>query len=203
LLPLIVGCGQSDVRFVDLWLTQDQQGQRAFDQGDYTEAARRFEDPMHKGTALYLGEDFASALAEFAKVDTARGWFNRGNCLAHLERYEEAIEAYTRALEMRPDYPAATANIEYLQPFLPLEFEGGETGAVGRDAAADEVVFDAEQERLDQEGIDTVVEGEQQVVSDQQLAEIWLRQVDTSPTSFLRYKFAYQAAERAAGEGSE
>jgi Ca-activated chloride channel family protein len=188
---------------VDLWLTADQQGQRAFDRGDYAEAAQRFEDPMRKGTAHYLDQDFASALAEFAKVDTADGWFNRGNSLAHLERYEEAIEAYTRALEMRPDYPAAAANIEYLQPFLPLQFEGGEMGTTGRDAAADEVVFDADQERLDQEGIDTTMEGDSQVVSDEQLAEIWLRQVDTSPASFLRYKFAYQAAARTAGEGSE
>lgn len=191
------------MRFIDLWLTADQQGQRAFDQGDYSEAAQRFEDPLHKGTAFYLSEDFVSALAEFAKVDTAEGWFNRGNSLAHLERYEEAIEAYAKALELRPDYPAAAANIEYLQPFLPLEFEGGEMGTVGRDAAADEVVFDADKDRLDQEGIDTVVEGEQQVVSDEQLAEIWLRQVDTSPTSFLRYKFAYQAAANTAGEGDD
>lgn len=205
LLPLLImltACGGKDFRVIDLWLTADQQGQRAFDQGSYREAAQRFEDPLHKGTSLYLSQDFAAALAEFAEVETAEGWFNRGNSLAHLERYEEAIEAYTRALEVRPDYPAAAANIEYLQPFLPLEFEGGEMGTVGRDAAADEVVFDADKDRLDQEGIDTVVEGEQQVVSDEQLAEIWLRQVDTSPTSFLRYKFAYQAAARdASGDG--
>jgi len=178
---------------VDLWLTQDQQGQRAFDRGDYSVAAEQFEDPLRKGTALYLTEDFEGALAEFARLDTAEAWFNRGNSLAHLERYEEAMEAYQKALELQPDYPWARANLEYLEPFLPLEFEGGEMGTVGRDAAADEVVFDADQKRLDEEGIDTVMEGEQEMLSDQQLADIWLRQVDTSPSSFLRYKFAYQA----------
>ena len=156
-------------------------------------AAGQFEDPLRKGTALYLTEDFEGALAEFARLDTAEAWFNRGNSLAHLERYEEAMEAYQKALELRPDYPWARANLEYLEPFLPLEFEGGEMGTVGRDAAADEVVFDADQKRLDEEGIDTVMEGEQEMLSDQQLADIWLRQVDTSPSSFLRYKFAYQA----------
>ena len=189
----VAGCGPSDFRFIDLWLTADQQGQRAMDRGDYAEAASRFADPMRKGTAYYLEQDFSSALAEFAAVDTAEGWFNRGNSLAHLERYEEAVEAYQKALELQPDFPRAAANLEYMQPFLPLEFTGGEMGTVGRDAAADEVVFDADKDRLNEEGIDTVTEGGEQMLSDQQLADLWLRQVDTSPTSFLRYKFAYQA----------
>lgn len=189
----LVGCGGSDFRFVDLWLTADQQGQRAFDRWDYGEAAERFEDPMWKGTSLYLTEDFEAALAQFAMADSAEGWFSRGNALAHLERYEEAMEAYRHALELQPNYPAAEANLEYLQPFLPLEFEGGEMGTVGRDAAADDIVFDADQQRLDEEGIDTTMQGDQEMLSDQQLADIWLRQVDTSPSSFLRYKFAYQA----------
>jgi Ca-activated chloride channel family protein len=193
LLGALAGCGRSEFRFIDLWLTADQQGQRALDQGDYSAASRQFEDPLRKGTAYYLEQDFSSALAEFAKVDTAEGWFNRGNALAHLERYEEAMEAYRQALELQPDFPRAEANLEYMQPFLPLEFEGGEMGTVGRDAAADDIVFDANQDRLNEEGVDTVMEGDQQMVSDDQLAEMWLRQVDTSPTSFLRYKFAYQA----------
>ena len=45
-------------------------------------------------------------------VDAAEAWFARGNALAHLERYEEAIAAYRQALERRPDDPKAAANIE-------------------------------------------------------------------------------------------
>ena len=203
LLLVLSACGQSDLRFADLWFTADQQGQRALDRGDYSEAAARFEDPLRKGTAYYLSEDFASALAQFAMVDTAEGWFNRGNALAHLERYEEAMEAYRKALELQPELARAQANLEYLEPFLPLETEGGEMGTVGKDAAADEIVFDADKDRLDQEGIETVMEGDQQALSDEQLTEIWLRQVDTSPTSFLRYKFAYQAAMDTTGESGQ
>lgn len=200
LLLVLAGCGGSEFRFVDLWLTQDQQGQRAFDKGDYSAASQLFEEPLRKGTALYFTETFEAALVEFARLDTAEGWFNRGNALAHLERYEEAMEAYEQALEIRPDYPQAQANLEYMEPFLPLEFEGGEMGTVGRDAAADDIVFDAGKNKLDEQGIDTVMEGEQEMLSDQQLADIWLRQVDTSPSSFLRYKFAYQAQSPGEGE---
>lgn len=178
----------------DLWLTRDQQGRRAFERGDLARAAQLFEDPMWRGTSLYLEERFEAGLAEFATIDTAEAWFARGNALSHLERYEEAIEAYEQALARRPDYPEAEANIAYLQPFLPLEFTGGDSGVVGRDAAADEIRFDADAEKLREEGKETTVEGEGGLLSEEQLADIWLRQVDTSPASFLRYKFAYQLA---------
>jgi Ca-activated chloride channel family protein len=195
----LLGCGSGELRFVDLWLTRDQQGQRAFDRGDLENATRLFEDPMWRGSGLYLSERFEASLAEFARLDTAEAWFARGNALAHLERYEEAIEAYEQALERRSDFPEAAANIEYLQPFLPLELKGGVMGVVGRDAAADDVVFDADADQLEDQGVDTTMERETGLLSDEQLAEMWLRQVDTSPASFLRYKFGYQAA-RAGGE---
>ncbi len=194
LILAAAGCAAAGFRFADLWLTPDQQGRLAFERGDYAEAAQRFEDPLWKGTALYLDQRFEAALDQFAGVDTAEGWFDRGNALAHLERYEEAMDAYRRALELRPDYPEAEANLTYLEPFLPLEFEGGDMGTQGREAGADEIVFDADKDKLDQEGKETVIEGDTGMLSDEQIADIWLRQVDTSPTSFLRYKFAYQAA---------
>jgi Ca-activated chloride channel family protein len=178
----------------DAWWTPDQQGRRAFEDGDLATAAARFEDPLWRGTALYLDQRFESALAEFARVDTPEGWFGRGNALAHLERYEEALDAYARALELRPGYEDAAANLEYIQVFQPLSFEGGETGVTGRDAAADQVVFDADAERLDQQGIDTRLDEGGETLSSDQMADLWLRQADASPASFLRRKFVIQVA---------
>jgi Ca-activated chloride channel family protein len=184
----------------DLWLTRDQQATRAFERGEYADAAALFEDPMWKATALYLSEQFEAAGALFAQVDSAEAWFGRGNALAHLEKYEEAIAAYERALVLRPDYAEAAANIEYLKPFLPLEFEGGVMGTVGRDAAADDVVYDADADRLKDEGRETTVEEEGGLLSDAQLADMWLRQVDASPAAFLRAKFRYQEARNREGD---
>ncbi len=189
---LLIGCSQP--RLISFILTPDQHGARAFDRGDFATAATRFEDPMWKGTSLYLAERFDEALDTFARVNTAEAWFARGNALAHLERYEEAIAAYERALSMRPDYPEAIANIDYLQPFLPLTFEGGVTGTVGRDAAADEIVYDADADRVNEEGRDTEVQ-EGGLITDAQLADMWLQQVDASPAAFLRSKFRYQAEQ--------
>lgn len=187
---LLFGCSQP--KLVDLFQTADQQGQTAYDRGEFAEASRLFVDPMWKATSLYFDQQFGAALEQFARVDSAEAWFGRGNCLAQLEQYEEAIGAYEHALDLRFDYPEARDNIEYLQPFLPLQFEGGDMGVVGRDAAADDVVFDADTDALDEKGKDTVVD-EGGLLSDAQLAEMWLRQVDTSTASFLKYKFRYQA----------
>lgn len=175
----------------DLLWTREQQGQKLFEAGEYAAAAERFEDPMRKGTALYRGERFAEALDQFTRLDTASAWFARGNALSHLEHYEEAVAAYERALALRPDFAAAAANLDYLQPFLPLELEGGVMGTEGRDAAADDVVFDADADRLAEEGRDTEVE-QGGMVSEEQLADMWLQQVDASPAAFLRAKFRYQ-----------
>ncbi|MEN8164282.1 MAG: tetratricopeptide repeat protein, partial [Acidobacteriota bacterium] len=158
------------------------------------EASQLFEDPMWKATALYFDQEFGAALEQFARVDSAEAWFGRGNCLAQMEQYEEAVVAYQRALDLRSDYPEAEANIKYLQPFLPLHFEGGDMGTVGRDAEADEVVFDADGDTLAEKGKDTEIE-EGGLLSDEQLAEMWLRQVDTGTAGFLKYKFRYQAAQ--------
>lgn len=188
-----VSCGDT-FRFADLWLTPDQQGRWYFERGDYQTAAARFDDPLWRGTAYYASEDFESAAGQFSLVDSAEGWFNRGNALAHLESYPEAVAAYEQALERQPEYPEAEANRDYVNLFIPWRPEGGggESGVAGRDGMADEIVFDADQQRLNEEGIDTVMEEEGGMLSEQQMAEMWLRQVETSPADFLRWKFAWQ-----------
>jgi Ca-activated chloride channel family protein len=191
-LLLLAGCDGGEL-WSDLWWTGDQQGARAFAAGDYGAASARFEDRMRRGIALYYSQQFDAAIAEWAELPTAEAWFCRGNALAHLERYEEATAAYRRALELRPDYPEAEHNVEYLRPFLPIKTPGGTTGMIGRDAAADEVVFDADAKKLEEEGRDTEME-QQGLLSEEEVERMWLQQVDVSPASFLRQKFRFQAA---------
>jgi Ca-activated chloride channel family protein len=197
-------CG-GNFRFADLWLTADQQGRWYFERGEYEVAAERFEDPLWRGIAFYAAEDFESAVGQFSLVDSAEGWFNRGNALAHLKSYPDAVAAYDQALERRPDYPDAEANRDYVTLFVPWRPDsgGGESGVVGKDALPDEIVFDADQQRLNEEGIDTEMEGEGGALTDQQLAEMWLRQVETSPADFLRWKFAYQQQLGRPNEGGQ
>lgn len=94
----------------DLWLTPDQQGQRALEQGDPANAAARFASPEWKGSAQYRAGDYEAAAQSFAQSDTAQAHYNRGNALAKAGKLDEAIKAYDEALRRQPDFEDAEAN---------------------------------------------------------------------------------------------
>ncbi len=182
--------------FADLWLTRDQQGRRAFDHGDYARAAERFEDPLWKGVAYYRAEDYESALDQFAQVDTAESWFNLANTYARLGTYEEAVKAYEAALERRPGWTEAEQNRDLVRGLIPPpETPGDEERAQAPDLPPDEIRFDEEKK---ESGGDEQQELAPMTLTEDQIAEIWMRRMQTTPAEYLRRKFAMQAAERGA-----
>jgi Ca-activated chloride channel family protein len=170
-------------------LTPDQQGYRLFVRGKYPEAAELFADPMWKGIALFRQGEFKDAAGVFAGFDTAEAAFNHGNALVMQGKYEEAVDRYTRAIELKRDWEVAIVNREIaLARARTLKKEGGVTGA---EMGADEIVF-SEEKPAPSAG-EEQIEGRQEM-SDAELQAIWLRQVQTKPADFLRAKFAYQYA---------
>jgi Ca-activated chloride channel family protein len=99
----------------DLWLTPDQQGQRALQQAEHDTAAQLFEDPAWAGTAAYQGEDYEAAAEAFSQRDDADAWYNRGNALARAGQLDEAIAAYQESLARLPDQEDAQANLALLE----------------------------------------------------------------------------------------
>lgn len=102
----------------DLWLRRDQQGQRAMDARDYAAAAELFEDPAWKAAAQHRAGDYRGALDSLEPLAGAESNYNRGNALARLGRYHEAIAAYDRTLAERPDHADAKFNKELLKKEL-------------------------------------------------------------------------------------
>lgn len=181
-------------------LTADQAAYRNFEQSEFGEAAAEFSDSMWKGVALFRQGEFEQAAGVFAGMDTAESAFNQGNALLMHGQYEDAANRYSRALELRPEWDAATTNREIaLGRAARLELEGGE--GTGGMLAADDIVFTS--------GDSPPSAGEEQteggeVLSDAEIRAVWLRQVQTKPADFLAAKFAYQQAMRpAAGEEEE
>ena len=86
----------------DLWLTHDQQARRALDAGDAAGAADRFENPAWKAAAEYKAGRYDAASQSLAPLDTATAHYNRGNALARQGQYEQALQAYDRALALSP-----------------------------------------------------------------------------------------------------
>jgi len=91
----------NEFRFVNLWLTPNQQGRQCFDRGDYLRAAERFEDPQWKGTAYYAAGKFDEAIVQFERLSTAQGFYNLGNAYAHKGDYPAALIAYEKALSLK------------------------------------------------------------------------------------------------------
>jgi Ca-activated chloride channel family protein len=178
-----------DIKWVDLFLTADQQGRCAFEKGDYLTAAERFEDPYWKGISLYRVGNYDEAVNQFALLESAEAYFYLGNCYARLGGYPAAVDSYGEALRIRPDFEEAEENRKLVVSLIEGEKEEEGSEEQGDpNLEADDVQFD-EKGNQGKEG-----EIEQSLFSDEQLADMWMRNIQTSPADYLRFKFQIQAS---------
>lgn len=118
LVPLMLALPVTDARagaWDDLWLTRDQQGQRALREDDPAAAAALFESSAWAGTAAYRAGDYNGAAEQFSRGDSADDWYNRGNALARAGELEAAIEAYRESLARDPEAQDARDNLALLE----------------------------------------------------------------------------------------
>jgi Ca-activated chloride channel family protein len=177
----------------DVWRTPDQRAQRAFDAGQFNEAAKLFTSPDRQGIAAYRGADFKAAAAAFARDPSAESAYNRGNALVMLGKYDDAMKSYERALQLRPDWKNAVENRQLAERRRDqLKATGGDE--TGGEVEADKIVFDLNKQRQ----ATTVQVDSEKPLSDAELQATWLRRVQTKPADFLKAKFQYQlqAAEQ-------
>jgi Ca-activated chloride channel family protein len=102
----------------NLWLRSDQQADLALQNGDYKNAQQLADQPLQRGEAAYRAGDYVSAVNDFKESNTAQGHYNRGNALAQLGRYQEAINAYDQALSSNPEMADASHNKQELEKLL-------------------------------------------------------------------------------------
>jgi Ca-activated chloride channel family protein len=178
---------------INLWLAPDQQGRYYFEKEDYTAAAERFQDPLWKGIAYYRNKKFEAAAEQFASVDTPEGYFNLGNAYAHLGKLEQAAASYEEALRRKPDDRAAKENRDLVQSLIQKKKakEKEEEPPEGQDPTynPDEMKFD-EKGKKGKKG-----EIGQAELSAEQIQQVWMRRLQTTPSDFLRLKFAAQLEE--------
>jgi Ca-activated chloride channel family protein len=176
-----------------LWLTPDQQGCYYFEKSDYKAAAERFQDPLWKGIAYYRSKNFEAAVEQFARVDTLEGYFNLGDAYAHLGQLEQALTSYEEVLRRKPDDRAAKENRDLVQSLIQKKKakEKEEEPPEGQEPTydPDEIKFDEKGKKGEQGEID------QAELSADQIQEVWMRRLQTTPSDFLRLKFAAQVEE--------
>jgi Ca-activated chloride channel family protein len=186
-IPLALVCvahPANATSFWDAWLTPDQQGAIALHRDDYQTALKRFVDPMWQGVAAYRADEFDQAADVFARIDSAEAFYNEGNTEAFLGKLPQAAASYQRALKKRPDWPEAKANLKLIQDLIAeKKKEEGEE--------ADEPQDDPDQLKFDDKG----ERGKRGMVVNlqEQSAEIWMRNIQTTPTDLLARRFAIEA----------
>lgn len=94
----------------NLWQTQDQQAQNKYNQQQYAAAAEQFSDSLWQGSAHYKNGNYEQALAAFQQSDSAEALYNQGNSLAKMQKFDEALQAYQKALDKNPNLTSAKEN---------------------------------------------------------------------------------------------
>ena len=116
--PVMAAADASPSAWANLWRTPEQQAAQALSRGDFERASALSDDPLRRGAARYRQGDYAAALTDFGQAPGAEGSYNRGNALAKLGRYKDAISAYDDALAARPGMPDAVANKAAIEALL-------------------------------------------------------------------------------------
>jgi len=95
----LTACGVKS-KHPDWWYSKDYQGQLQENAGDYAAAADAFEDDQHKAVAYFKAGNYTAAADLFALDTTSSGNYNRGLALAKLGRFDEAEDAFGKAINL-------------------------------------------------------------------------------------------------------
>ena len=192
-------------QFLRLWLTPDQLGQFYLWQENYVSAARSFNSLSWRGVALYRGENFIAAAEIFSRIDTREGHFNLANAWAHSRNYVKAVKSYNHVLKLDAEnesiqgsiYQRALKNRDKIQAIIDeinllSASQQAESSDSSRDLTDDQPQTADGAERSDFNQSDVEPLTAEDILLDESISELWMRQVQKDPSHFLSIKFQMQ-----------
>ena len=102
----------------DLWQTNNQQAQQAYQQKDYKKAAEKFDDPNWKATAQYKAGLHQEVLDTLKEVKSTDSFYNQGNALAKTGQLAKAVKSYDESLKLDPNNEDAVHNKKIVEEAL-------------------------------------------------------------------------------------
>jgi len=218
IMTMLYSCDGSST-FTDLWLTKDFQAQKAYNDGDFEQAAGLFTDPLRKGISLYKAGNYNGAIQYFSQDTTAMGAYNLGLAYFQNGDFAAAEFAFARAVEMNPDMADARDNQELAQQILsgmdeadPEQIEEApaeetaqniqnsdpeDLGGGGQEATKEDMEKERKEESVATDmrkgkELDEVPDNFESGRQDES-QKVMMRRVDDDPALFLKRKFAHQA----------
>ena len=133
-----------------LWLTDDQQGYKALQQGDAEAAQGLFENPQWQASVAYKNQDYKTAVEQYSQGKSADDSYNLGNALARSGDLDGAIKAYDQALTIKPDMDDAIANRQLVEQLKQQQQSQDQSGDP-QDQSGDPQDQDGESQDQDQQ----------------------------------------------------
>jgi Ca-activated chloride channel homolog len=118
---LLIGTATFAFSWQDLWVTKDKQAEDLMAKKQFRKAQTLFQDPAWQAAAAYRAENYEQAAIGFDALNTESGYYNQGNALAHMGKYEAAIKAYDKALAINPSNEDARFNRKLVEALLQKE----------------------------------------------------------------------------------
>jgi len=190
--------------FMDLWLTPDQQGWYYMYRGEYRKAAEHFENIAWRGVAYYRAENFKAAIEMFSRLDTPQGYFNLGNAYAHIRQYLLAVKTYDRVLQVDPQHAGALKNRAKIQSIIDdiqrlSTSQQAEESEASKELGQDDprTAEGADRKHFDPRKAEQWTA--EDVLMNEEMNALWMRQVKKNPARFLAAKFQLQLQLRQGG----
>ena len=104
---------------------------KAFEQGDFAQAAALFDDPKWQAQAHMAAQNYVDAISLLSEFDDPISQYNLAISLTAEKRYTEAVKAYEKTLSKRTNFIEARENRDALQAFLDQQqsdSQGNESG---------------------------------------------------------------------------
>lgn len=195
--------------FIDLWLTKDQQAQLLFNNGYYKKSSQYYTDVRWQAFSAYANEDFQTSATLYSQFNSKENRLYQANALAHARHYIKARDLYQSILDNNPDYQAAKKNIIIVQAIIDevnmlSEAQQAEQGESIKELGDEPQTGDgADKQEARQQEIEQL--SSEQLLLDPKLNEMWLRQVQKDPASFLsqKFHFQYQTSQKSIGKDNE
>jgi len=115
ILVILVMLLVSTQAYAGFFINSNQEGVKAFKQGDYKTAVEHFTDNNWQGSSNYRLGNYEQAYKNFSHSKDITALYNQGNALAKMGKIEEAIKRYEAVLQQDANHEDAKFNLEYLK----------------------------------------------------------------------------------------